>query len=244
MIRRWGLWLLIAGLGAVIALTFAWPQGMVAPGPLIAAHSASGGHCFACHAPFRGVSTARCISCHTPADIGTRTTKGVPLPQSGERIAFHQALTKADCTACHSDHAGPLLLKAAHHSFAHILLRPDLRGQCVSCHRAPSTPFHAGAGSNCATCHSQVAWKPATFDHARFFPLTGPHKAACITCHLGGSTGRYTCFGCHEHQPDQIRARHAEEGIRDISHCAACHCSGSGEGDAREEKNRKGGGDD
>jgi len=239
MMRRWGLWLLIAGLAGVIALTFAWPQGMVAPGPVIPAHSEIAGNCFACHTPLRGVSAERCQACHKLTDIGIRTTQGATVAHKGARIAFHQALSQADCMACHSDHAGPLLLKAAHHSFAHGLLRPDARGQCASCHRAPATPFHAQAGRNCAACHSPKAWKPATFDHSHFFALTGPHQAACTTCHIGGNTSRYTCFGCHEHQPDKIRARHAEEGIRNIDNCAACHRSGSGEGEERGE-----GGDD
>ena len=229
MMRRWGLWLLIAVLAGVIALTFVWPQGMIAPGPVIPAHRAIAGTCFACHAPFRGIETARCTACHKLADIGVRTAKGAPVPHKGKRIAFHQALTEANCMGCHSDHAGPLLLKTPQRSFAHALLRPDVRGQCAACHRAPATPFHVQAGSNCATCHSAKAWKPASFDHTRFFALTGPHNAPCATCHVGGNTSRYTCFGCHEHQPDEMRAKHAEEGIQNITNCAACHRSSSGE---------------
>jgi len=242
--RRWGLWLLVAVLAGVIALTFVRPQQMVAPGPVIPAHRAIAGNCFACHAPLRGVSAQRCMTCHKLTDIGIRTTRGVALKSGGTRVAFHQALSEANCMACHSDHTGPLLLKAAQHSFAHTLLRPDVRGQCAACHRAPDTPLHAQAGSNCAACHSSKAWKPATFDHTRFFALTGPHKAACTTCHIGGNTSRYTCFGCHEHQPDQIRASHAEEGIQTVSHCAACHRSGSGEsGEGREGGGEGGRGD-
>ena len=237
--RGRGLWLLVAVLAGLIALTFTWPQQMVAPGPVIPAHSAIAGNCFACHAPLRGVSAQRCIACHKLADIGMRTTKGVRVKSSAARIAFHQALSEANCMACHSDHTGPLLLKTAQHSFAHTLLRADVRGQCAGCHRAPATPFHAQAGSNCAACHSQAAWKPATFDHTRFFALTEPHKAACTTCHIGGNTSRYTCFGCHQHQAAQVRASHAEEGILNISNCAQCHRSGSGEG----AEGREGGGE-
>jgi hypothetical protein len=239
--RRWGLWLLVVVLAGVIALTFSWPQGMVAPGPVIAAHREIARNCFACHAPLRGVPAQRCMDCHKLSDIGIRTTKGMPVKAGRTRIAFHQALSEADCMACHSDHTGPLLMKAAHRSFAHTLLRTDVRGQCAACHRAPATPFHAQAGSNCAACHSQAAWKPATFDHTRFFALSGPHQAACTTCHIGGNTRRYTCFGCHEHQPDQIRARHADEGIRNIGNCVACHRSGSGEGAEGREGGREGG---
>jgi hypothetical protein len=132
------------------------------------------------------------------------------------------------------------LVKASRQSFAHALLRPEVRGQCATCHHAPQTPLHAQAGSNCAACHTTSAWKPATFEHTRFFALTGPHNASCATCHTGGNFSRYTCFSCHEHQPDQIRAKHAEEGIQNIENCASCHRSASGEGG----EGREGGGDD
>ena len=242
--RGWGLWLLISALAGVIVLTFVWPQGMVAPGPVIPAHREFAENCFACHAPLRGVSAQRCIACHKLTDIGIRSTKGVPVKSSRTRIAFHQALSEANCIACHSDHTGPLLLKAAQHSFAHTLLRPELRGQCAACHRAPATPFHAQAGRQCAACHSAKAWKPAAFDHTRYFSLTGPHQTACTTCHIGGNTSRFTCFGCHEHQPDQIRASHAEEGIQTIGNCVACHRTGSAEGGEGREGGGEGGRDD
>ncbi|MBB3862095.1 hypothetical protein GGQ88_003389 [Novosphingobium hassiacum] len=131
--------------------------------------------------------------------------------------------------ACHTDHSGPTLGTAARITFSHELLQPDVRSQCVSCHRAPQTTLHAQVGSNCAQCHTQTVWKPARFEHARLFALTGPHNTACTTCHVGGNFTRYTCYGCHEHQPDQIRTEHAEEGIRDIENCARCHRSAAGE---------------
>lgn len=34
---------------------------------------------------------------------------------------------------------------------------------------------------------------------------------------------RYTCYGCHEHTPDNIRREHIEEGIRDFDNCVECH---------------------
>lgn len=243
MMRRWGLILIAVNLCGLIALAFALPHLMVAPGPLIPAHAAITRDCFACHVPFKGVSARRCTACHKIADIGIRTPNGMPVETSRRGIAFHQSLSRPDCMACHADHSGPRLVRAARQSFAHTLLRPEVRNKCASCHSAPPTGFHAQAGSNCAACHSQVSWKPATFDHARFFALTGPHNALCSTCHTGGDVSRYTCFSCHEHQPDQIRARHAQEGIQNIENCARCHRSGSGEG-GESGDGRQGGGDD
>jgi hypothetical protein len=243
--RRWGVWLIVANLCGLIALTFALPHLMVAPGSLIPAHARITTNCFACHTPFRGVSADRCTACHKVADIGVRTTAGAVAKRNGDAVLFHQSLTTPNCMACHTDHSGPQLVKASRQSFAHALLRADVRGQCATCHRAPQTPLHAHAGRNCAACHSQTGWKPATFDHARFFALTGPHLVSCATCHVGGDVSRYTCFGCHQHQPDQVRAQHAEEGIGNIENCARCHRSGSREGgEGREGGGRKAGGDD
>lgn len=238
--RRWGLWLIVANLCGLIALAFMYPHLMVAPGPVIPAHTEIASDCFACHAPFKGVTADRCIACHRVADIGVRSTRGVPVARRAGVIAFHQSLTEPNCMACHSDHSGPQLVKTSKPRFDHALLKAEIRGQCATCHVAPKTQLHAQAGKNCATCHSQTAWKPATFDHSRFFSLTGPHAASCATCHVGGDTSRYTCFGCHEHQPAQIRAEHAEEGILNIENCARCHRSGSREGG----EGGEGGGDD
>lgn len=229
MMRRWGLWLIVAALCGVIAITFVLPHLMVAPGPLMPAHSRITTNCFACHAPFKGASATRCMACHKVADIGIRTTTGAPFRRDGDGIAFHQSLTKTDCMACHSDHSGPQLVRTSRQRFAHGLLRPKVRGKCATCHHAPQTPMHAQAGSNCAACHTLAGWKPATFEHNRYFTLTGPHNVSCTTCHIGGNTSRYTCFGCHQHQPDQIRASHAEEGIRNSENCVQCHRSASGE---------------
>ncbi|WP_366939950.1 cytochrome c3 family protein [Novosphingobium sp.] len=215
---------------------------MVAPGPVVLEHAAIANDCFACHTPFMGASPDRCTDCHKVAQIGVRTTKGETIPSHGRKVAFHQALAQADCMACHSDHAGPRLVKTAKRIFAHDLLKPEVQTRCAACHRAPATQIHAQAGNSCAQCHTQKAWKPATFNHTRFFALTGPHNAACTTCHTGGKLSTYTCYDCHEHQPGQIRAEHAEEGIRDIDNCTRCHRSASDDGDG--ERGRTGRGDD
>jgi hypothetical protein len=37
---------------------------------------------------------------------------------------------------------------------------------------------------------------------------------------------KYTCYGCHEHTPANIRREHVEEGIRNFDNCVECHRSG------------------
>lgn len=233
---RWA-WLAVGvALAIVVALVFALPHQMVSPGDLIPAHASLQQDCFACHAPFRGVASARCQRCHAVADIGRRTTKGAPITWT--RPPFHQALTTRDCTACHADHPRPRLTRNLARRFDHALLRADLRGRCAGCHAPPPGAFHRDAGSACGQCHTTAGWTPATFDHGRYFSLAPPHDAPCATCHVNRQYRSYTCFGCHEHTPARIEAEHREEGIRDVGDCVRCHRSADGEHGEREGRER------
>ncbi len=230
------LWIAFSfALGAIIYLSFVRPHEMVSPGNLIPAHAALQNDCFACHAPLQGASAKRCTTCHVLADIGLRSTKGVAIPKSQRRPAFHQALVGPNCMACHSDHPRPKLTKAAAVRFDHALLKADARAKCQLCHVPPRDDLHRGQTSACSTCHLPTHWKPATFDHDRFFMLDGDHNTACTTCHVGANYKRYTCYGCHAHQQANIIAEHREEGISNIENCVRCHRSAHGEGDEGEE---------
>lgn len=271
MKRRWLLILIGANLLVLLALAFIYPNFMVAPGPLMQAHADLATHCFACHSPWQGASSERCLSCHKSPDIGLRTTQGVPLAPSQMRLSFHQELTEQNCMACHSDHEAPKLARSERKTFSHSLLNPavrndcaschippandihrdldvncsqchkpdrwkpasfdhallaaDMKAHCESCHQAPRDRQHSEITGNCQQCHSPAHWKPSTFDHAKLFLLEGEHKTQCTTCHIGNDYSRYTCYGCHEHQPDRIRAKHQKEGIREFDNCVECHRS-------------------
>lgn len=238
------LWLVVVLLLAlVVGASVIRPHQMVSPGNLVAAHKPLEQDCFACHAPFRGAAADRCMTCHKLAEIGLRTTKGVSLPQ---RPAFHTALTKTDCMACHTDHARPWLASTRAVKFDHALLQPSARAQCQTCHQPPRDDLHRMQSAPCATCHQPAGWKPATFDHARFFVLDRHHNVSCTTCHVGGNVRRYTCYGCHEHQPLSLAAEHRKEGITNIDNCVRCHRSASGkvEGGKGDRRAREGEGDD
>jgi len=169
MTRRW-VWVVVSlNLAALLALVFIYPHLMVSPGKVIAGHAEIATDCFACHAPLRGASSARCIACHAVPDIGLRTTKGSPIVKKTLKVSFHQDLVEQNCMACHSDHAGPKLAQKSRKPFTHTLLRTDVRQQCQSCHRAPSDKLHTKISGNCSQCHTQTAWKPATFDHDKLF---------------------------------------------------------------------------
>lgn len=230
MNRRWVRILLLANLIALVALAFIYPHLMVSPGPLIAAHSRLTTDCFACHSPGRGADSQRCVKCHAPAEIGLRKNL---------KTSFHQELIEQDCMACHSDHPGTNLTERRHKPFSHALLRPAIRQRCESCHAKPDDSLHRQIEGNCAQCHRPPAWKPATFDHSRLFELDRDHDTECATCHTKSDFSRYTCYGCHEHQPAQVRAEHLEEGIRDIESCAKCHRSAGEESEEHGSRERR-----
>jgi hypothetical protein len=93
--RQWIQGAILLALLVLGILLFRHPQAMVAPGPVIPAHAEIADNCLACHAPFRGARTDRCTSCHIPAEIGQRTTRGLPVG--------HPAVDgRTSQTACHA----------------------------------------------------------------------------------------------------------------------------------------------
>ncbi|MBV5299416.1 MAG: class III cytochrome C family protein [Rhodoferax sp.] len=229
MKRSWLMGLIAANLLVLAALVFIYPHLMVSPGAVVAAHSEVATDCFACHAPLRGAASERCTACHALPDIGIRTSKGANLPKKSVKTSFHQDLTEQNCMACHSDHAGPKLTQRSRKPFSHALLKVAVREQCQNCHILPTDKLHRQVSGNCTQCHSQNAWKPATFEHEKYFLLDKDHSTECVTCHVNNDYRKYTCYGCHEHTPAKIRAEHQEEGIRDFDNCVECHRSAKGE---------------
>lgn len=239
---RW-LWIVIsANLVALVVLAFAYPHLMLAPGALARGHAELTSDCFACHTPLRGATADRCIACHALPDIGLRTTQGAAIVSAKPvKVSFHQELSDPHCMACHNDHAGPKLTQHSRKPFSHAMLRVAARDQCDTCHQAPADTLHRQMSGNCAQCHQPQAWKPATFDHDKFFPLDKDHNATCVTCHVGSNCKRYTCYGCHEHTPANMQAKHREEGVAEsLDNCVRCHRDASGEveGEGKRERSK------
>ena len=232
--------ILAANLALVAVLALVYPHWMVAPGKLIAGHRKLDTDCFACHVAFAGASSAKCVRCHQPADIGRLTSKGVPIVKKQATVPFHQKLASQDCVACHSDHAGVNRYKL-HGNFNHALLNKEAADQCQTCHKAPADRLHKQISGNCLQCHTQKQWTPATFDHNTYFVLDGDHNASCVTCHVRNDYSQFTCYGCHEHTPANIRYEHLKEGIRDFERCTDCHRSAD-EHDMKERGNAGGAG--
>ncbi|MBF0448314.1 MAG: cytochrome c3 family protein [Magnetococcales bacterium] len=220
--------ILILNLAAIAVLTFVFPHLMISPGRLIDGHRAYETDCFACHDLFLGAASENCMDCHKVDDIGLRTTNGAPVTGKKTTVPFHQKLLGQECVACHSDHAGVAKYRIRQR-FSHILVDTTTREQCASCHKAkrPADALHRQLSDKCAQCHGTEKWKPATFDHTRWFRFDRHHPAKCTDCHPKNTYERYTCYECHEHSVAKIRQEHLEEGMRDFQNCTACHKSGN-----------------
>ncbi len=99
--------------------------------------------------------------------------------------------------------------------------------ECHNCHEEPDV--HAGRfGLNCSRCHTLQAWAPALLTRHTFLLDHGDEgQVACQTCHIQ-TYSEYTCYECHDHQPEEMRDVHTQEGIYgdEVEDCARCHPTG------------------
>lgn len=96
---------------------------------------------------------------------------------------------------------------------------------CVACHEDPQA--HLGQfGLSCARCHNTIAWTPAQLTKHYFALEHGDEgQVACETCHVSNYY-EHTCYGCHDHQPQQMEQVHLQEDIVEFETCADCHPTG------------------
>jgi hypothetical protein len=179
-----------------------------------------------------------CMGCHSD-HAGPKLTQRTKKPFSHTLL---RAATRDRCELCHAAPSNDIHRNLrvgcaqCHDSaawkparFDHATLPEAALNRCETCHQAPVDKLHRSIKGNCVQCHSPKVWKPATFDHDRLFLLDRAHNVDCIVCHIGGDVSRYTCYGCHEHTPANVREKHREEGIGNIGDCVRCHRSAAGE---------------
>ena len=184
-------------------------------------------YCTACHADsLQAQTSAQCIQCHASIDA--------PFMQA------HLDLYGDACRECHNgvdrmhafDHQRVFALDGRHADLpCQSCHMPGnftaVEPQCASCHEEPD--LHRGDfGLNCNYCHSSEAWQPALFKE-HLFPLDhgSSQESSCQTCH-SESYAQYTCYGCHEHTPEETMREHQEEGIPSerLADCLSCHLNG------------------
>jgi predicted CXXCH cytochrome family protein len=144
-----------------------------------------------------------CIDCHDGVDRMKTFVHAAVFPLQGR----HAQLS---CEACHAQQR----FKSA----------PT---QCVQCHSDPA--MHAGFLSNqCQYCHTATAWAPAYLQMHNFrLDHGGRGTVDCLVCHTQ-TYSSYTCYGCHDHQAEQIAQSHQALGIpaADVANCSRCHVTG------------------
>ncbi|MDD2797758.1 MAG: hypothetical protein PHV20_04115 [Bacteroidales bacterium] len=195
--------------------------------------------CYQCHKSssllrFDPMGT-ECVSCHLKDYQATTNPSHV------------QGKFPQNCTECHTDKSWKnatfdhnvntgFPLKNAHFGVdcisCHASGYKGTSTACVSCHQkdynATTAPAHAAAkfSTDCQTCHTDISWKPSTFNHnvSTTFPIKGAHVGVdCISCHGQGFVGTSKeCVSCHQTNfnattnPSHTLAKFSTE-------CLTCH---------------------
>jgi hypothetical protein len=184
--------------------------------PLIGAHAAV--DCESCHkgaatGQFQGLST-QCYSCHASDFKTAANPNHVTAGFSTSCERCHGTNTWLDAKFDHSSVGFPLT--NAHADPPRVCLDCHVNNNynltttaCASCHlkdfQGATNPNHVAGGFSqaCQTCHTTVAWQPATFDHTSVgFPLTNAHAdppRMCLDCHVNNNynLSSTACSTCH-----------------------------------------------
>jgi hypothetical protein len=183
--------------------------------------------CRDCHLNARSVSDLQirdtsCTACHLKDDI-------------------HEGRFGLDCAACHTiddwkkasfDHnLSNFPLTGAHEQVDCLDCHQEqvyagTPTECEACHAEPAYHLNLFA-ITCQDCHTTNAWAPAEFQLAHTFPFDHGESGVsdCQVCHPS-RLQEYTCYECHEHDPQEITQKHREEGLSDFENCMECHPTG------------------
>jgi decaheme cytochrome c component MtrC/MtrF-like protein len=209
--------------------------------PLTGAHAAV--ECDACHkgaatGQFQGLSI-QCYSCHSNEFKSTSSPNHVTAGFSTTCETCHTADTWLNAKFDHNSvgfplsgaHAVPPRQCADCHTNNNYALSSTA---CITCHlkdyQGTTNPNHVAANfpSNCAQCHSIIAWTPASFDHSTVnFALTGAHTVPprqCTDCHVNNNynLSSTACVSCHlKDFQNTNNPNHAASGFAQT--CETCH---------------------
>ncbi len=208
--------------------------------PLTGAHLQT--ECKLCHAGgFKGTPT-QCLNCHQS-----------DFDQS--QNPDHQKLNlSTDCMQCHTTNPGWNPARFDQHDQIYSIQGAHKSLDCAACHQGqynntPNTcagchiqdynqtidPAHKtlNFSTDCASCHTQSAWIPSTFDHdGQYFPIySGTHQGQwmeCRDCHINPNDIHvFACTNCH----DQITTDENHKNVNGYWYqdqaCLACHPTGN-----------------
>ncbi len=209
--------------------------------------------------PLSGAHTVvNCLECHKNGYKGTPTQCAAchQMNYDDAKNPDHKKLGFTnDCAQCHTTqpdwkpasftiHDNYYVLKGAHRIIqndcnkCHQGNYNNTPNTCIGCHNSDyqntKDPDHVklGFSNDCATCHSESAWVPSTFDHdGQHFPIySGKHKGTwnqCSECHTNGNDYKqFNCLACHLN-PDTDQEHTGVKGyIYNNQACFACHPTG------------------
>lgn len=182
-----------------------------------------------------------CESCHVGGQLSAESVDCTTCHEVNDTayMGSHMAELGHTCADCHDglgsykdfDHSIRFALDGGHADLTcetcHVELLPRTAGAaCVACHEEPE--LHVGQfGQQCDLCHTAQAWAPAQLQKHAFARVHGHDDLPipCQTCHTTSYTA-YTCAGCHEHEPERVRAQHPEIDDDALTGCASCHPTG------------------
>ncbi|MCX6269960.1 MAG: hypothetical protein NTU44_01860 [Bacteroidetes bacterium] len=206
------------------------------PFPLTGAHTTV--TCNKCHPNGCPGTPSTCLGCHLP-NYNATTNPNHPNCNISQ-----------NCASCHTTNPGwqpatfdhsttGYMLSGTHTTLTCNKCHPNgcsgTPVTCVGCHQndynQTSNPNHAAAQfpTDCATCHSQSSWTPATFNHdGLYFNIySGKHQGhwnTCADCHPNTSDySVFTCITCHT----QSETNNSHDGVSGYSYnsdaCYSCH---------------------
>ncbi|HRD06810.1 MAG TPA: cytochrome c3 family protein, partial [Saprospiraceae bacterium] len=213
--------------------------------PLTGAHAINQGDCAACHANGNYSNTPNtCNGCHNANYVAAMNPNHVALGLS------------TNCVTCHTTapNWSPALFPVHNNYYPLVGAHAAIASNCTECHNngnynnTPNTcygchaseynsannPNHVSAGfpTTCASCHSQNAWEPSTWDHDDlYFPIySGKHKNKwdqCSDCHTNATNySIFSCLGCHPQGPTNNDHNGVNGYQYNSNACYACHPTG------------------
>jgi hypothetical protein len=207
-----------------------------------------GGHarlaCARCHTggSYAGTSSA-CVSCHETDYMGTSSPSHSVAGFPTRCETCHNTRSWRPATFGHGQTRFPLTGAHARVDCARCHEGGRYQGtptDCYACHQAnydsTTDPNHRSSGfpRQCEACHSTNAWRPASFDHGRYFPIySGSHRGKwrdCSDCHTNpGNFRSFSCTSCHAHSNRaEVDDDHDEVSgyVYQSAACYRCHPSG------------------
>jgi len=174
--------------GAAIVLLLLAPRSSYQPGALLAAHQQLATNCTACHRPWRGPSSAGCVSCHGDNDNNPHSGFDVSQEDIGLMLGRSLAVSPSnnlECLSCHTEHRGTASNVSVTSAFA-----------CTWCHKHPAI--------------DKVAEHQVPVMHRQFFVrhlfkqrFNHYEHALLITSHYPPIAGGFSCTSCHLVPPSQ-----------------------------------------